>query len=307
MTETHGGNVNQTYLALRMAMVLLVGLLFLSVIIQVFTSAPDCLQHSISAYYYTAARPVFVGALCAIGACLIVHRGDTDTENVLLDYSGFMAFVLAFVPTTIDRTCAASNVPTPDELSAAVRNNVLALLVIGIVATVLGWRVKSLRHDPDSSLTKQATVSVAVTLVALVAGVVFFFGWPDEFQRVGHGVSASALFGGIIGVVIVNAVGFANQRRKASATELATNRYSIVAFVMVASLVGSLVAKQAGFRHWLFVLEALLIAEFAVFWLIQTMELRGRISRTGRQDTSRQAHSAPPGSPSPASSGNTTS
>jgi hypothetical protein len=281
MTESHSENVNQTYLALRVAMVLLVGLLFLSVIVQVFASAPDCLQHSISAYYYTSARAVFVGALCAIGVCLIVYRGSTDTENVLLDYSGFMAFVVAFVPTTIDDTCEASNIPSVDEISAAVRNNVLALLIIGIVATVLSWRMKSLRKRPDRPLSNYAKVSLAVTLTALIAGVVFFFGWPDEFQRIGHGVSAAALFAGIIGVVIVNAVGFAKKRDETNAAGLATNRYSIVAVVMIVSLVGSLVSKWLGFGHWLFVLEALLIAEFAVFWMIQTEELRGKVSRTG--------------------------
>lgn len=76
-------------------MVLLVVLLFTSVAILALGSAPDCFQHSISSYYFSGARTVFVGALCAVGICLMVYRGNTNTENVLLDYYGFMAFVVA--------------------------------------------------------------------------------------------------------------------------------------------------------------------------------------------------------------------
>ncbi|WP_436493232.1 hypothetical protein [Actinokineospora sp. HUAS TT18] len=280
MAESNSENVQQTYLALRLAMVLLVVLLFLSVIVQVFASEPDCLQHSISAYYYTAARAVFVGALCAIGVCLIIYRGSTDTENVLLDYSGFMALVVAFVPTTIDETCKASNVPTPDELSAAVWNNVLVLLVVGFVAVLLALVVKWVRKNPTRPLSKFARISVAVTLVVLVAGTVFFFGWPDTFERIGHAVSAIALFAGIIGVVVVNAIGFARKQGHTRTAQVATNRYALVGYAMAVTLVACLIAKFAGFGHWLFVLEAGLIAEFAVFWVIQTEELRGKVSRT---------------------------
>ncbi|CRK60974.1 hypothetical protein [Alloactinosynnema sp. L-07] len=279
MTDTTSENVNQTYLTLRLAMVLLVGLLFLSVIVQYFASAPDCLQHSISAYYFTPARAVFVGALCAIGACLIVYRGSTDTENVLLDYSGFMAFVVAFVPTTVDNTCAVSNVPTAEELTDAVSNNVLTLLVVGFGAALLAMVVRWLRKNPDRPLSKYARISVAVTLTALAAGTVFFLFWGDTFERIGHAVSAIALFAGIIGVVMVNAVGFAKKQGDTAAAKVATNRYSLVAFAMGLSLVGCLVSKWLGFGHWLFVLEALLIAEFAVFWMLQTTELRGKVSR----------------------------
>lgn len=34
--------------------------------------APDCWQRSISAYYYTPVRPIFVGGLMLIGFSLIV-------------------------------------------------------------------------------------------------------------------------------------------------------------------------------------------------------------------------------------------
>lgn len=288
MSEQHEANVAQTYLALRLGMVLLVALLFLSVAFQ-FISA-ECLQRSISAYYYTSTRPVFVAALCAIGACLIVYRGNTDTENVLLDFSGFLAFVVAFVPTQIDTTCEPSNVPSVEEVTSAVRNNVWVLLLIGAGATGVGWWLlkrqtaeRKAAGDPDVGLSKYAKVSLAISVIALMAGVVFFAFWPQAFQRNGHHVAAIALFAGFVAVVIRNAWGFARKQGGGEPTvaKAATNRYAIVAIAMVISAVGLGAAGQLvdNFNHWLFFLEAALIFEFAVFWGIQTAELRGKVTR----------------------------
>jgi hypothetical protein len=281
-------NVWSTYLALRTAMVLLVAMLFVTIILQALAHTPNCVQHSISAYYYTGVRAAFVGTLCAIGVSLIVYHGNTNTENVLLDYSGFMAFVVAFVPTTIDDTCTASNVPTVDEVTAAVRNNVSGLLVVGAVAVLLGLfgkkyvAARALRRDTS------AKMAAVVSLVVLAAGIAFFFRMPDRFERIGHTVSATALFAGIIAVVVANAVGL---RR----THGVWNRYTAVATAMLVSVAGCLLARGfLDFGHWLLVLEALLIAEFAAFWIIQTHELRGDVRRDLRyHNDSRTAEVAP--------------
>jgi hypothetical protein len=273
MYQDRNESIQQTYLTLRSAMVLLVVLLFTSVVIQALGSAPDCFQHSISAYYFSGARAVFVGALCAVGVCLMVYRGNTNTENVLLDYSGFMAFVVAFVPTDIDNTCTATNVPTVDELASAVHNNVWSLLGVGLVAVMLGiFAARRYVTEPTVRRDKPALVSAIVTLFVLLAGAVFFIFWPDEFQQVGHAVSAVALFAGIIAVTVVNAAGL-------SRTKGRWNRYTLMAVAMMLSTGACIVACQQGFGHWLLVLEALLIAEFAVFWYLQTRELRGQVKR----------------------------
>ncbi|HVK21477.1 MAG TPA: hypothetical protein VM677_08985 [Actinokineospora sp.] len=276
-SESTGQNIKQTYLALRFAMVLLVAMLFGSIIVQYFAYSPDCFQHSISAYYFTAARGVFVGSLCAIGVCLIIHRGSTDAENVLLDYSGFMALVVAFVPTTIDRTCAVSNAPSDDELAEAVQNNVLALFGIAIIAVILGVFVKKVRQDPNGPLTAFAKWALGVTLLLLFAGFWIFLMWRYEFQQEAHDWSARLLFVGIFGVVVVNAIELG---KEGSGPKKWVNKYSVLAGLMVVAAGGCLVAKAAlDFGHWLTLLEALLIAGFGVFWMIQTNELGGKVSR----------------------------
>ena len=76
----------------------MVVMLFASLIVVAMTTG-GCWQTSISAYYYTAAHSVFVASLCAIGILLITYRGSTDTEDILLDLAGVLAFVVAMVPT----------------------------------------------------------------------------------------------------------------------------------------------------------------------------------------------------------------
>lgn len=276
----HNDNATQTYLALRFGLVLLVALLGLSVLFQALTSM--CVQHSISAYYFTSARPVFIGALCAVGVCLIMYRGNTNNENVLLDYSGFMAFVVAFVPTEIDRTCTASNVPSPQELAAAVKNNVFVLLVVAVIAALAAWKVKWLRQNPADKLPAAARWTLGATFVLLAIGCLVFFLARDLFQAWGHNVAAIFLFAGIVAVVVENAVGLArklNPGVRLTWREVIANRYGGMAIAMAATLVVCVVVGWLGFRHWIIGVEALLILEFAVFWGMQTNELKGAETR----------------------------
>jgi hypothetical protein len=59
-----------------------------------------CFQNSISAYYYTPMRDVFVGALCSIGIFLIAcvgYKGDRIPSM----FAGALSFIVAFSPTSI--------------------------------------------------------------------------------------------------------------------------------------------------------------------------------------------------------------
>lgn len=57
------------------------------------------LQSSLSAYYYTGMRDVFVGALFAIGVALYVYRGFSPVENAVLSLAGVLAVCVALFPT----------------------------------------------------------------------------------------------------------------------------------------------------------------------------------------------------------------
>jgi hypothetical protein len=55
---------------------------------------------SLSAYYYSGAREVFVGALCAIGAFLITYKvAEINLDNTLSLLAGLAVVVVALCPT----------------------------------------------------------------------------------------------------------------------------------------------------------------------------------------------------------------
>jgi hypothetical protein len=271
-------NVQLTYFGLRLGIVILVLMLFVSVI-HVITSEDDWLR-SLSSYYYTPARAVFVGSLCAIGAALIVYRGNTDTENVLLDFAGFLAFIVAFVPTDLDESCAYCTGLAAEDVSAAISNNVVAAISVGFAAVVSGLfarRLLGLRQDKQS---RAARVSMWVSFVAIVLAGGYFAFNTDQVEEHGHEVAAIFFFVFIILVVAVNARGLSGRLDWTidAVWAAAKNRYGVIAVLMVLTLVVLFLTRN-GFDHWILALEALLIGQFALFWGFQTEELRGSDSR----------------------------
>lgn len=60
------------------------------------------IQRSISAYYYTGMRDVFVGILCAIGVFLLAYHGYDLADRIAGKSAGLFALGIAFFPTTPD-------------------------------------------------------------------------------------------------------------------------------------------------------------------------------------------------------------
>jgi hypothetical protein len=58
------------------------------------------IQSSISAYYYTSMRDVFVGSLCAIGVFLLSYRGYERADDVAGDLACVFAVGVAVFPTS---------------------------------------------------------------------------------------------------------------------------------------------------------------------------------------------------------------
>ena len=120
-----------TYRYLRLGLVALV--IFLSASIIDTRRHSDRWQNSISAYFYTSSHSVFVAALCAVGACLIIYQGSTTTEDALLNFSGLLAFVVGLVPTGREELRGPG---LPDDFcpTVFVENNVNALLIASVAA-----------------------------------------------------------------------------------------------------------------------------------------------------------------------------
>ena len=111
----HSESTTETYLYLRVGLVALAVFLGASLVIELAFGDSPWLG-SISAYYYTPVRSVFVGTLSAMGVCLIAIKGrDRPREDLMLNLAGMCAPVVALVPTPLeDAACGAETRCVPE-------------------------------------------------------------------------------------------------------------------------------------------------------------------------------------------------
>ena len=64
-------------------------------------------ENSVSSYYHTEMRDVFVGTLCVIGFFLLSYRGHERKDNIAGNIAGVSALGVAFVPTLRDGSTAS--------------------------------------------------------------------------------------------------------------------------------------------------------------------------------------------------------
>lgn len=229
--------------------------------------AGGCLRTSISSYYFTPVRGVFVGALVAIGACLVVLKGNTALIDILLNLAGLLAAVVAFVPISDPRECASAAVGLTDA-RANVFNNVTALSVAGVIA--LAVAVVLARREGRGRIGTSHLVGIVVTIAfgGLLLGL---FLWGRElFDAWAHYLAAIPLFVILLVVMVLEAFSF----RRATGDRDLANRYSSIA-VGTLLVVGVLLAAKVGFdwEQGLFWTEVAVIVAFGVFWVVQTVEL----------------------------------
>jgi hypothetical protein len=253
----------KTWRYLRMAMVVLVVGLGVSIGYERWKVNPGCFQTSISGYYYTPVHGYFVGALVSIGVCLFCLKGSTEAEDILLNLAGMFAPIVALVPTPDTGTCA-SVLGTTQDRDVNVANNVTALLAVGFLALLI---IAALAAQNLPPLPVVLGYAVAAT-VWIAAALVFWLG-RHFFVRNAHYTAAVLMFVCILLVVAINAFGY---KEKTKATS-ARNRYGVIAGAMGASSVIIIIAGLLGWDYWIILIEATLISLFAVFWVIQTKEL----------------------------------
>lgn len=300
----------KSYRYLRTAMVGLLIALGAAVFYQAWRQGFHLLP-SVSAYYYTPAQAIFVGALIGLSACMIALRGTTDFEDTVLNLGGMLAAVVAVVPTsrgadfeTAVRACEQTKTPlltqqasggldcpTVQALVAAtkanVQNNVAALLVVGflgLVATVLFayWDARAERPRRLGALFWWGLgASFALWAVGLVAALVSL----DWFVRNAHFIAAVGLLVSIVVVAVANAVRSRwpdldeisgvkqalGAARAVLTSELGLYSWLAWAMVLVTALGVALFFVNVITLFWVEVSAGLL---FALFWLVQTVELR---------------------------------
>jgi hypothetical protein len=267
----------KTYRYLRVAVVGMAVLLGVSVGIEIAVGTDAGILDSISAYYYTPVRGVFVGALLAVGLGLVAIKGREGPEDLMLNLAGMLAPLVALVPTPISTAVGGFEVDrrtVPARLVPAVENNVTALLVLGVAGLVFAWATAA-KDRPSGKAHRAGLVIGGVLLLGLAMWFVVF---RESFLEYGHYAAAVPMFGLIVGVAVVNA----RLARDAVTTRFgaATYRkaYGAIAAgmgVTIGIAVAFFVLDTTGHRpfvSWLFWVEVVLLALFAAFWALQTAE-----------------------------------
>ncbi|MBB2894726.1 hypothetical protein [Flexivirga oryzae] len=251
-----------TYRYLRSCLLALLLALTVSVVVETVRGG---WQTSISAYYYTPAGPVFIGVLSSVGVCLVALHGYTDAENVCLNLAGISAPMVAFVPTPEQGR-------TPDV--AAITNNAttyLAVLGVGYLV-VLGYAWRRLRrHEPLSVWSVIGLVSVGL---AWLIGAVWLAADRAAFAAHAHMLAAAFTFLPFAGVVALNTDwGVRVLARRAGPSRTRFDRaYWVVLIGMGCAAVGFAVVR-ASWDYAMLGVEIALLALFAAFWILQTIDL----------------------------------
>jgi hypothetical protein len=232
---------------------------------------------SISAYYYTPVRGVFVGSLLAVGLGLVAIKGREGLEDIMLNLAGMLAPLVALVPTPISVPVAGFEVEqrtVPAALVPAVENNVASLLVLGAV----GLAFAGVTADKDGRSWAAYRRGLAVAGALLVGVAVWFGAGRESFLEYGHYAAAVPMFGLIVGVAVVNAR-HTTRGAVVSRVAAATYRrvYAAIAVAMGVTIVAAAVLfalDSAGYLSgpWLFWVEVVLLVLFTIFWGLQTAE-----------------------------------
>lgn len=267
----------KTYRYLRMGMVGLVLALALAIMLE--RLQVDCWQTSISSYYYTPARAIFVGSLIAIGVSLLVIKGSTRREDVLFNIAGILAPVVGVVPTSSVGECwSLEPMPLPTDeqgnlapwVIANIDNNIQALLLAGIIGMVAVGLIAALVYDKPLSAARSAPrdrqIGLAVTMAVLLIGWALHRWW-DAFPTQAHGFAAVLMFGFLALGIGVNAW----ERRDKPEHRRYAALYAAISVLMVGVGVVFLTALR-GWSHMVLVLEIIEIGLFASFWVAQTVE-----------------------------------
>ena len=183
-----------TWRYLRIAMVVLVIGLGVSIGIEHLKTKTDCFQHSISAYYYTPVHGLFVGTLMAVAAALVCLRGNSPREDVVLNIAGIAASIVALVPTPDGGSCTSVPAPTEDR-GANIGNNGWVLVGLGVLTMVaIVISVAADRRTAPARPTPVVWFGYAVAFVLWLAGTAVFLLSRCWFLANAHDVAAAIFF-----------------------------------------------------------------------------------------------------------------
>ena len=275
------------YRDLRVGMVVILVMFAAAVVMERLPAI--CWQTALSSYYYTSAHNILTATLMALGTLFIVYKGSSDTEDVLLTLAGVCAFIAAMVP-QLPRPhplCwPEADLPKEYTVEPAMLLNVKAVvfaLGLGWVATRLVQRWRGKTSHPRTAVSMVLSRFVFWPIMAVGLITLLFF--PDTFKALAHGTAGVLMLSALIATTFCTA--YIVGREDASKSPHLRGYqlwYWGIAFLMLVTLIFvvflHLVQPNWAQTVWGLVIEAVLILEFAAYWVVQTFELWNTADRT---------------------------
>ncbi len=231
-----------SYMFLRKTVGWIGSLLPIVLIVGNMTFVMSSRPYSMSGYYYTGMRNIFVGALCALGVFLVAYAGYDEVDRWITNIAGFCAIGVAFFPTKPSvcpahaATCPA---PSVTHLSASQQT-------VG-----------------DFHLVFAAVTFVALGLMALrFAKSATTPGDQDLLGRIRYGLGLAR-----------TADGHRSPRKKARDAVYRACGFTILSCVALAALSNLLPASVKADWPVLFIFEALAVFAFGVSWFVKGQTL----------------------------------
>ncbi|MFG6474968.1 hypothetical protein ACFXP7_01110 [Microbacterium sp. P06] len=262
-------STQRTYRYVRLSLVGVIAFLAVSLTVEIVTGGPLA---SVSAAFYTPARDVLVGSLCAVALALLVLSGRS-VEQMLLDVAALLAPVIAFVPTPVAPAdiaagCAGGSSCVPEQFLPGIANSLISL---GIVA-VVGIATVSIVALARGTFDRAMLVSVAAAGVVVAA----LGGWwmlsPSTFLLGAHNAAAVVFFTLIALVAALAAGQPAGSDSRRTRLRVAYGVIAAGIALALALVIGVVVAGAEPAVPLFFVGEAAALLLFAVFWVVQTIE-----------------------------------
>jgi len=268
-------SLQRTYRNLRVGIAGTVVLLGVSVIVAATTVG---VLPSISAYYYTSARNVFVGSLIAAAIAILALSGR-GLQRALFDAAALFAPLVALVPTPIragtvpgyEEACGAAADCVPAEVIADVDTGVATYLIVGALAVAISVAVTIVAGNGSFARSLPSLSIAAVVLLAVFVAWAFFH---TAFVESAHLAAAVAFVGIVALVAVANAFDTSpstmpRRWRRAVYWVIAASM-TLDILVMVIVVAGG--NSAGGAVPPVLLGEAVALLLFVAFWVVQSIE-----------------------------------
>lgn len=173
------------------------------------TVGDSIIAPSISAYFHTGMRELFVGSLCAIAVFLVCYKGYDKRDDLAANTAGICAFLIAVFPTTesavsdLNSVTIFSDARTPDPTFVGVVHFVAAavffitLAIMSLFLFTLSTTVQPTSQKRHRNKVYKACGIAMIACVLLIAiGKLFhvsdatsYMFWLESIAVVAFGIS----------------------------------------------------------------------------------------------------------------------